>query len=130
MGSMEVTIFLARFLGLYFLIYALILLLRKNQMEITAKEFMSSDALIALAGSINLALGLAIIFAHPNFESNWTVVINVMALLMIIFGVLRIAFPRELREFCSNSWDICYWSMLIFLIAFGITLTYFGFSTP
>ena len=69
---MELSLFLAKLLGLYFLIIAADLLFRRHQLEATVAEVFASRALLAFSGSISVLLGLALVIAHPVYEANWS----------------------------------------------------------
>ena len=51
---MGLSIFLAKFLGIYMLIVAAICLLRRNELENVTREIFNSKGLLALSGSLSL----------------------------------------------------------------------------
>jgi hypothetical protein len=127
---MDLSIFLARLMGLYMLIFAAILILRKNEVMVSIKEMLSARGYQLLAGFFSLLAGLAIAIGHPIWEANWRVIITILGYLAILKGVMRIGFPKESlvyeQEMLRNP--VGYWIILAILVVLGIILTYFGFS--
>ncbi len=129
---MELSVFLARLIGLDFLIVALIFLLRRDQVLNVVRSFMSSEGLIALSGGISLVAGLAILIGHPVWEWSWRVVITLIGLFAVLQGILRLGFGPVMRNwFTSEKVEHGYWITLIILLLVGLFLTYHGFHhTP
>src|SRR5579885_3255115 len=95
---MELSIFLAKFLGLYLLIVSADLLLRRHELEGAVKDFASSKGLLVFSGSISLLAGLAIVIGHPVYEANWRGLITLFGYLLIVKGIMRVAFPTRLQK--------------------------------
>ncbi len=124
---MELSIFLAKLIGIYLLIVSVELLLRKKELEGAVKDFASSKGLLAFSGSISLLFGLAIVISHPIFIPDWRGVITIIGCLLILRGLFRVSFPSRLQKNLATSLHKWYW--LIFLITFfiGLFLTSAGF---
>lgn len=60
---MDLSMFWAKLLGLYSLIIAFELLVRKHEIEKAVKDFASSKGLLMFSGSISLLLGLALVIS-------------------------------------------------------------------
>jgi len=127
---MELSIFLAKLLGLYLLIVAADLLLRKHELEGAVRDFASSKGLLVFSGSISLLLGLAIVIAHPVYEMNWRGLITLLGYLLIFRGIMRVAFPTRIQKKIVSVFHKGYWAILIILAVLGIYLTYCGFTSP
>ena len=125
---MELSIFLARLLGLYLLIVAADLLLRRHELQGVVKNFASSKGLLVFSGSFSLLLGLAIAIAHPVYEVNWRGFITLLGYLLIARGTLRVAFPTRQQKKLVSFFHQRYWTIFLILLIFGIYLTYSGFS--
>lgn len=124
---MELSLFLAKFLGIYMLIIATIWVTCKNQFESAVKEIILSNGLFALTGAILLIVGLIMTISHPIWELNWRGLITVVAYLTLFQGILRLAFPEESRYYVLKSLQN-HWFLLGFLVIVGFTLTYYGFN--
>ena len=126
---MALSIFLARFLGIYMIIMFILLATRREEMTPGIKAFINDHALLLLAGSMTLLGGLAILIGHPVWGFEWPVVISLLGVLMVVKGIIRIGYP----ELC-NEWGIALlgnkkwrsWMMIITLVI-GIFLVANGF---
>ncbi len=126
---MELSIFLAKLLGLYMLIIAAIMLFRKNTFQFAIHEMISSIGLIIFIGILNLIVGLAIVLGHSVWEWNWRGLITLLGYLSLIKGVSRIAFPQEeikMAKSVMQGWG--YWVVWGITLVLGIFLTYKGFG--
>jgi hypothetical protein len=125
---MELSIFLAKLLGLYFLVCAVLCLFRKKQIEAAAKDMASSKGTLAVSAEISLIFGLAIVIDHSIWEYSWRGLITLIGYLMILKAVLRFAFPSTVKKMVSKCMGSAYWLTLIVLFLIGIYLTYCGFA--
>ncbi len=125
---MVLSIFLAKLLGLYLLIVAADLLLRRRELEGAVKDFASSKGLLVFSGSISLLLGLAIVIAHPIWESSWRGLITLIGYLILLRGIARIAFPTSIQKRIVSFFKRRYWTIFSVLLVLGIYLAYSGFS--
>lgn len=106
---MDLSIFLAKLFGLYFLIAGGIIMLRQKSFMPIITEFFSSRALIMLMGAIELVAGLAIIIVHPTLTPDWRGVITLIGWTLVVEGVLYLASPytkihKMLRHFNTPTW--------------------------
>lgn len=125
---MDLSIFLAKLLGLYLLIIAVDALLRRHELEGAVKSFASSKGLLVFSGTFSLLFGLAIAIAHPIYEVNWKGFITLLGYLMILRGVMRVAFPTYLQKGLVACFHKRYWMITLILLVFGAYLTYSGFN--
>ena len=95
---MELSLFLAKLLGVYLLIIAADMLFRKSELEKAVKDFASSKGLLLLSGSSSLFVGLAIIFAHPVYARNWEGLVTLLGYLLVVRGIMRFAFPSLVQK--------------------------------
>jgi len=124
---MDLSIFLARLLGIYLLITAVELLVRRHELEGAVKDFASSKGLLIFSGSLSLLLGIAIVIAHPIYTFNWQGFITLVGYLLIIRGIIRFSFPSHLQKKMAASFHRRYWVVFFILAIVGIFLTYSGF---
>lgn len=125
---MELSIFLAKLLGLYMLIVAADLLLRRKELEKAVKDFASSKGLLVFSGSISLLFGLAIAIAHPVCTWDWRGLITLLGYLLILRGVHRIAFPTTIQKRVVSLFHRRHSAIFFVLLALGLYLTYEGFT--
>ncbi|MBS0647929.1 MAG: hypothetical protein JSS10_01735 [Verrucomicrobia bacterium] len=125
---MDVSIFLAKLIGLYFIIIGALCILRKRQMAMTGKELVSSKSALVVSAKISLLFGLVIAIDHTIWEYSWRGLITALGYLMILRGVMRYAFPNEVKKMASKIPDEGYVLMSLIVLAIGIYLTYCGFN--
>ena len=125
---MDLSIFFAKFLGIYLLIATLELLVRRHELEGAVKDFASSKGLLMLSGSMSLLLGLAIAISHPVFEWNWQGLITLLGYLLIVRGVMRMSFPSRFQKRMVACFHRGYWVIILILLVLGGFLTYSGFT--
>lgn len=127
---MGVSIFLAKLIGSYMLIVALIALLRREQFQSAMKSIISSEGLIAFSGVVSLVAGLAILIGHPVWEASWRVVISVIGALAVLQGIARLAFTEQIQQkFASDKMQNAHWYIFGILVVVGGFLTYHGFRS-
>jgi hypothetical protein len=124
---MDLSIFLAKLLGIYLLIVALDMLLRKRELEGAIRDFATSKGLFVFSGSISLLLGLAIVIAHPVYEQDWRGFVTLLGYLLILRGVMRVAFPTRLQKRVGAFFHKRYWIIFFIILILGVYLTYSGF---
>lgn len=124
---MELSIFLAKLIGIYMLILAGAWIVRKDQVDGSIKEIASSRGLIAFSGLMNIIGGLAIAIGHPIWQLNWIGLITVLGYILIISGIMRLVFTDHVEKYMSKFIKKGYWVMIALLLILGGFLTYSGF---
>ena len=126
---MTLSIFLARYIGLYLIIVFLLLVTRKDEMITGIKACQGNQGLIMLSGVISLLGGLAILIGHPVWVWEWPLAITLLGLVMVVKGVIRLGYPNAAIN-CGHAilrnkhwWS---WCQIITLVI-GIFLTAVGF---
>ncbi|MGX6643213.1 hypothetical protein [Legionella pneumophila] len=127
--AMNTSVFLAKAMGLYFLIISISVLINKNRMPSVISELMKNPALQFLMGLNILIIGLLLILTHNIWVLSWQVIITIIAWAVFIKGVLNVAFPtlaqRMTKPFLQSQ-SIPYFAIFInFLL--GLYLCYYGF---
>lgn len=125
---MDLSLFLAKLLGLYLLIVAVDMLLRKHELEGAVRDFSSTKSLLVFSGSTSLFLGLVIVLAHPVYEVDWDGLVTLLGYLLIVRGIARVCFPAYLQKKIVTYFHQGYWVILLVLLVLGIYLTYQGFT--
>lgn len=124
---MEISLFLAKLLGVYMLIVAVIWLFRRNQFETSIKDIFNSPGVLALAGSLSLLAGLSIVIGHNIWDYHWRVVITILGYIAVAKGVLRLAFPEQAQRWVNVVLSRGYWIGILIVGLLGLFLTYHGF---
>jgi hypothetical protein len=127
---MIISVFLAKVIGLYFILSSVALLIYKDRFKKLFKDVASTPFFINFTGFLGMIFGLLIVVSHNFWIDNWPTLITIIGWLILIQGFLRVYFPK-----CFADWNKklvqstvgLTWIGWIFLII-GVYLTYIGFS--
>ncbi|MBU4369616.1 hypothetical protein KKG58_02520 [Patescibacteria group bacterium] len=128
---MDLSIFLAKVLGLYFIIGALICLLKYKSMRKIIDGFTDNTALLYVTGVITVILGLMMVISHNIWEGGWRVVITLIGWLILLKGLAFLLLPEKIMfKFAksfrwSKEW---YFVVAIIMVLFGVYLASKGFG--
>ena len=126
---MELSLFLAKLFGLYFLIIGFLWALRGDVMSEIVKEFLANRSLVFLSGLLALTVGIAMVISHSVWEANWRGVITLFGYLSLIKGIVRTGFPGLPERVAMSLLEgnrTKAWIGIMILI--GAYLTWAGFS--
>ena len=128
---MQRSIYLAKLIGPVFVTIGVGVLFNAPIFRILAEQFLSSYALIFLAGLVTLTAGIALVLAHNVWTPDWRVIITILGWLSVIGGALRIIAPNLVVR--VGSAVIVYgkgWQMFagIAVLVLGGALSYFGYA--
>ena len=88
---MEVSIFLARFLGGFYVIVGILSLTTKFLGRVIEKT--DDKNFVMSTGYISLLMGLATVVAHNVWVADWRVAITILGWGTLIKGMLKIGYP-------------------------------------
>jgi hypothetical protein len=90
------TLFIAKLIGLMFLVFSLLMATNKRVTLAGIDELVRSRGLMVIGGSLNLAVGLAIILGHQIWSGGvLTVVITLIGWLVALRGIVWLFTPQE-----------------------------------
>ena len=126
---MELSIFLAKVIGLGLVLISLSLLLNKKNVDLLFDLYMHAAA-VYLTGIFETFLGLAFVFSHNVWTPDFRVIITLIGWILLLRGVGRSLFPtripiilekfRHLRSIITP--------LSVFILLIGVYLAYSGFS--
>lgn len=127
---MEVSLFLAKLIGLYMLIQGITLFLRASDVKGMSKEFSKSPLTQVVVGSIALLVGLLIVMVHNEWGSYWQSLISTFGWLALMKGVLSLWAPELIHDVLETFErpavmrvaSMTVYTLAIIMLAFG-----FGF---
>lgn len=125
---MDISIFLARLLGLYLVIVGIACFFKREFFREVLRDFFKNPSLIAVASIINLFIGLLIVLNHNIWEFSWKMFITIIGYLSLLKGIFHLYAPEWGKKMAvkSSEWDIFVYSGVISL-ALGLYLMYHGF---
>lgn len=121
---MEITIFLARLWGSFFIIFGSLFIITR-QLGKTI-EMTDDKAFVISTGYFTLLLGLVTVILHNVWIASWEVVITILGWSTLIKGISKIGFP-ELIHKQAQRFKKKQWLSAVFLILFGGWLMYMSF---
>ncbi len=129
---MELTLFLAKFIGVFSLIYGLSMLLKKKMvMEIFTSFFGERRATVYVLGILEVLGGLAIVLTHNIWnEGLLALVVTIFGWLLLLEGFLYIFLSKQKL---MNMWRgfqesaSLYYIVAGSMLLLGTYLTYVGF---
>ena len=90
---MDVSIYLAQLLGLYFIIAGLIVAWQQKSLMEAVGDFEKNRALVLVVALVELVAGIAIVLGNPVFSYDWMGLIALVGAWMIVEAVLYIIMP-------------------------------------
>lgn len=96
---MEISVFLAKFLGLYIFLMSMPLLISPHMVRGRYESFLSSDdAVMKLAGIVTVLLGSFLVILHNLWVWDWRLLITLTAWVVLIEGITIVYFPAHSRS--------------------------------
>lgn len=125
---MGVSIFLAKFLGLYFLIAGLLMLVKYESLREAVDDFVKSPGLLLLAGFFTLMFGILLILFHNIWVMEWPIVITILAWIIFFQGIVRLFFADKVSEMIKSFQERGNYKIMgILMSLIGLFLLYHGF---
>lgn len=95
---MTTSILFARFIGPVMMVVAAAMLRDRQAIRDVAEDFMSSPALIYLAGILTLVTGITIVTFHNFWVLDWRLIITVFGYICVVTGIYRMVFPTHVKQ--------------------------------
>lgn len=126
---MEISLFLAKALGIYFVIVSIGMVFDAARFRPLILDMLNKPPLLFLSGFIALILGILLVVSHNIWVMGWQVIITLAAWSALIKGIIRVVFPQLFVD-TSRKWvqsDMAYYVTGVVLLVLGIFLCYHGF---
>ena len=127
---MENTALLAQFLGLFSIILALSMLVRRKMVVHILKDVLKNRAFSYIIGIFEVAGGLLLVLNHTLFGDTLTTVVSVFGWLFLLEGVFYLfATQKFIKSFIRTLHNYRgYYLISAIYLVIGIYLVYAGFS--
>lgn len=127
---MEVSLFLAKLIGLFLLIQGITLFLRASDLKGIAREFIKNPLIQIMIGSMAVIVGLLIVMTHNVWDTYWQSLISFFGWMALVKGVLLLWSPELIHDVLETFErpgvmrvaSLTIYTLAIILLAFG-----FGF---
>lgn len=126
---MEISIFLAKALGLYLVIVGAGMLINGEKFKKMLLPILKDPGMVLFTGLMALIVGIPLVLIHNLWVMDWRVLITILAWGTLIKGAVRMFFPefiiKQSTMVMKNK--IMYNCLVGFLLALGVLLLYLGF---
>jgi len=126
---MDLSIFLAKALGIYLVIISVGMLIHGGKLKAVMADYIEKPGLVFLLGIFALIIGILLVVSHNIWTGDWRVVITVIGWLTLVKGITRVLFPqfviRTGKKWVNNTTAYYITGFLTLLI--GIYLLYHGY---
>ena len=126
---MDISIYLAKVFGLYFLVVGIAGFLNAEKFRSLIIDFSKRSDSLFLSGFIALVLGILLITSHNIWSSDWRVLITILGWMTFLKGTFLLVFPQGMLNF-SKRWVECkvaYSFSFLLMILLGGYFCYLGF---
>ena len=123
----ELSIFIARTLGVMYLSIGLGFFIFREMHVLALRKILDSPGYAMLGGFIAAAGGMAMVTYHNLWVNDWRVIITIVGWIALIKGVMLLIMPGYICTF-RGVLLVRYGKYLtVAILIFGSVLTYFGF---
>lgn len=127
---MATSIFIAKILGMMYIVVALGLLLNRPYYQKALDEMIKDSGVMYISGYIGVVLGTVLILLHNTWAANWTTIISIFAWIIFAKGAWILLSPTSMGTFSKkilNNNGLFTAAAVVALLLGGV-LTYFGFA--
>lgn len=118
---MDISIFLAKFWGWYFITFFILLIVYPKRIK-QLFEFANDEKFIITTSFLAITLGLLNIIAHNLWVMDWRIVITLFGWISFIKGVTNFAFPNFATKWMLQIDFKWFQFLLILLFIVGVLL--------
>ena len=111
---MDITIFLAKFWGWYFITFFVLLIVYPKRIK-QIFEYTKDEKFMITTSFLAITIGLLNIIAHNLWVADWIIIITLIGWLSFIKGVTRFAFPKFSSKWIEKI-DFKWFQFLLFLM--------------
>ena len=101
---MEITILIAKVLGIYMMTSGLLLMLKKKSLIILLKDFYEHPALVYLTSTILIFLSSLYLLQYSIWDGTYRVIVTIFVWLVMIKGLCYIFIPETLYKIPVNKY--------------------------
>lgn len=126
---MELSIFLAKLFGLYFLLMSLVFITKRREVGRMVHAMARKRVWRYFGGALEIIIGLAVVVGHPIW-GGWPLVITLLGYGMIAEGVFYLVAPAKTIRKIGDRFTRPTWYTLSILVTaiLGVILVVYGFG--
>ena len=117
LGSIFHTFMIEQVLGLFFLVFALIIIARAPFYREMAHKMDPHSGTVFLSSLINLLLGIFLVVIHSIWVLDLRLVVTLVCWLILIRGVIWLAFPEKMVAIAKKGAASAGFYIVLFILA-------------
>jgi uncharacterized membrane protein len=127
---MELSILLAKLMGLYLMLEGLVLLTQRKAVIHIVNDLSRERALMFVTGAMVVILGLLVILNHNIWDGTWRVLPTLIGWILVVKGILVLFVPGIMMNFGKKFAQKRNLAVLsgVVALAVGAYLVYVGFG--
>jgi hypothetical protein len=128
---MELTTLLSQVFGIYFIVIALIMLIRRQYLKTVLASFADEPMLRFMMGILMLLGGIFLVVSHNEWSSLQASLISLIGWLSMVKSVLYLSLSRESLSKWMNWYYLEHgygWWGIVVALVLGVYLTNAGFG--
>jgi len=124
---MTESIVLARFLGIFFTIWSLGIIINQKRIKEAVGEIIQSKSMQLIAAFLPLFIGSFLVAVHNKWTSDWTLMITILAWLFLLSGAFRALMTATwVKMLIKIKAKVNLTIFGLIALAIGVVLLYFG----
>ncbi len=126
---MDMSIFLAKALGIYLVVLSIGMLMNRDKVMTPLMDILDRPGILLFSGILPLIIGTLLVISHNIWTTDWRVLITLLGWSALIKGTMVIIYPNMLINM-SKKWlesQIAYKTTYIITLIIGLYLGYVGF---
>lgn len=100
---MDISIFLARVFGIYFIIMGFLLFVKSNYSLQIIRDFYQNPVLVFAIAWITCILGILVVVSHSIWELNWKILITLLGYLTLLKGIMHLYIPKVMAKINAHN---------------------------
>ncbi len=125
---MDISLFLSKALGLYFVIISVGMLINAYTLKPILGEMLQSPGLMFVTGVMAMIVGVLIVISHNVWTLDWRVIITLIGWVSLIKGTIRVVIPQYV-DVIDKNWmlsNASYYATFVLTFLLGVFLCYLG----
>lgn len=111
---MDISIFLAKFWGWYFILFFLLFIIYPKRIK-QMFAFAEDDKFMIILSVLGIIIGLIHILAHNLWVKDWRIIITLFGWFSLLKGISQFAFPGFANKWIQNI-DFKWFQFFLFLL--------------
>ncbi len=84
---MDITTFVAQFMGYFLVLFGGAMLLKRNTVEVGLRSALKNKGTLYFMGAVEIAVGLLLILAHPSWDSLTDKAVSLLSWFLLLEGI-------------------------------------------